>query len=486
MSIEILNPHPSSFIHSLRSVGYSLETAVADIIDNSISADASKIDIFFEITSDGPVLIITDNGKGMTLQELKEAMRLGSLSPLESRKHYDLGRFGLGMKTASFALCRRLTVISTLEGFAAAQWDLDQIQETNSWNLNLLPENEIPHFSFFNLSTDCGTTIIWEKIDRLVDKDCSNPRKELDAKMALLEKHLALTFHRYLNGERGLNKIQIRINGHPLTGFDPFNLKNPATQELSKDEIDINGAKVSIVPYILPHHSKTKGDEYEKYAGDGGYLTNQGFYVYRNKRLIVHGSWFRLAASENLTKLARVRIDIPNNMDEDWNIDVKKSVATPPALIRSRLKDIIEKIRDKSAKTYRARGRKIFDKDVIQMWEKNVYQGKFCYKINMEHPLIQKIRKNISAECETDFILLMDMLSKCFPTDLLFHDYAASPKDIVQNEINVEELIDVSKKLVHDWVNKDGLTQNEALMRLSEITPFNKYWAEISHAFNKG
>lgn len=113
MPKERLEPNPSSFVHSLRSVGYSLETAVADIIDNSISANADRIDIVFEYKADGPIFAIIDNGHGMSLDELKEAMRLGTFSPLFSRKQTDLGRFGLGMKTASFAICRRLTVASS-------------------------------------------------------------------------------------------------------------------------------------------------------------------------------------------------------------------------------------------------------------------------------------------------------------------------------------------------------------------------------------
>lgn len=330
MPKERLEPNPSSFVHSLRSVGYSLETAVADIIDNSISANADRIDIIFEYKADGPIFAIIDNGHGMSSDELKEAMRLGAFSPLFSRKQTDLGRFGLGMKTASFAICQRLTVVSSKDVLIGAQWDLEDIQNDNAWNLNILSENDVSIYPFLKKYLGFGTAVIWEKIDRIIDKDCKEPQKEFEAKILILEKHLSLTFHRYLDGERGLSKIKIFINGHQLQGFDPFNLKNPATQELEKDEIVFKNSKVTIVPYILPHHSKTSADEYEKYAGDGGYLANQGFYVYRNKRLIIHGSWFRLAAPETLTKLARVKIDISNDMDAEWKLDVKKSMAHPP------------------------------------------------------------------------------------------------------------------------------------------------------------
>jgi hypothetical protein len=472
MAKERLEPNPSSFIHSLRSVGYSLETAIADLIDNSIAAGASNIWIFFKTDGVASVFAIIDDGDGMSTPELKEAMRLGSISPLEKRRNCDLGRFGLGMKTASFSICKRLNVVSENGGkVSGARWDLDDISQNNQWDVEILSEKEIRQIPFIEHLSDNGTAIVWEKIDRMIDGSAKNPKKELDAAIAALEKHLSLTFHRYLDGERGIKKISIFINKHKIEAFDPFNVKNPATQELERDEI----GKISITPYILPHHSKTKEDEYEHYAGEGGYLANQGFYVYRNRRLIVHGAWFRLTAPENLTKLARVRIDIPNELDADWNIDVKKSIATPPVVIRDRLKSTIEKILGKSAKTYRARGRKISDGTVVQLWEKVATQGKIFYKINPEHPLVVRIRESLGAKEESEFIALLDMVAKCFPTDLLFSDYGNKPGDVIQNKFDVDALADTAEMMVSSWIESNGMTRDEALKKLEGITPFNQY-----------
>lgn len=485
MAKERLDPNPSSFVHSLRSVGYSLETAVADIIDNSIAAGASSIRIFFKM-DDSPVFAIIDNGSGMSAPDLKKSMRLGSISPLEERKHTDLGRFGLGMKTASFSICRRLTVASATDGVTSgARWDLDDIMESNCWDVDVLYKKEIHDLPFFEYLPDNGTAIVWEKIDRMVDSSAKNPQKELETAIAALEKHLQLTFHRYIDGERGLRKIAIFINEHKIKSFDPFNVKNPATQELEKDEITLDGSKISITPYILPHHSKTKEGEYEHHAGEGGYLVNQGFYVYRNRRLIVQGSWFRLAAPENLTKLARVRIDIPNSMDTDWNIDVKKSTATPPAIIRDRLKSTIEKILGKSAKTYKARGKQITDSKVIQIWEKVVAQGKVFYKINPEHPLVARIRHYLDAKKEAEFIALLDIVAKCFPTDLLFSDYGSKPNDVIQNEINEDALADVAEMMICGWIESNGITRTEAMEKLCGIAPFNRYIEKLKTRLEK-
>ncbi|MEG2415425.1 MAG: ATP-binding protein, partial [Kiritimatiellia bacterium] len=227
MAKERLDPNPSSFVHSLRSVGYSLETAVADIIDNSITAGATNIQIFFNDNGASPVFAIIDNGAGMSASELKEAMRLGSTSPLEKRREFDLGRFGLGMKTASFSICKRLTTISATGGkTSAARWDLDDIAKHNKWEIEILQEKEIKTIPFIEHLSDNGTAIVWEKIDRIIDDSAKNQQKEMDSKIAVLEKHLRLTFHRFIDGERGISKVTISINGHQLQSFDPFNVKN--------------------------------------------------------------------------------------------------------------------------------------------------------------------------------------------------------------------------------------------------------------------
>lgn len=477
MVVERTDPNPSAFIYSLRSVGYSFETAVADIIDNSISAGATKIKIFFQNTDTAnPVFAIIDNGTGMDSKQLKEAMRLGSTNPLEQRNATDLGRFGLGMKTASFSICKRLTVISSVKDQkSGACWDLDEIATNNSWDLDILSKAQIKGTPFEEFLPKDGTAIVWEKIDRLIDFSAKDFAKEFNAAISSLEKHLSITFHRYIAGEPGLKKISIFINEHQIEAFDPFNTKNPATQILETDEINIDGSKIVITPYILPHHSKTQTDEYERYAGEGGYLANQGFYVYRNKRLIVKGSWFRLAAPGNLTKLARVRIDIPNTMDEAWNIDVKKSTATPPIIIRDRLKSTIEKIMGKSARTYTARGARLHDSSAVQMWEQVIAEGKVSYKINPSHPLVSSIREKLDPAGEAAFCALLDMIAKCFPTELLFSDYGTKPQDVVQNDIDLDALVEVAKLMIADWIKNAGMSRTDALRALERIVPFNKH-----------
>lgn len=478
MKTELLEPNPSSFIPSLRSVGYSLETAVADIIDNSISAGASEVHIWFDEEKQNFVLI--DNGNGMTASELREAMRLGSTSPLKKRATSDLGRFGLGMKTASFSICKKLTVVTSVNGeVAAAGWDLDTVVQNNSWDLAVLSGDDIKKLPFIDKLSKNGTAIVWEKIDRIVDPTCTFKQKEFTKAISRLEKHLQITFHRFLEGEKGINKVTIFINNNEVEPFDPFNKTNKATQVLPIDKVQIGDESIIITPYILPHHDKTKGGEYDKYAWDGGYLSNQGFYIYRNKRLIYHGGWFRLAAPSNLTKLARVQVDIPNSLDEEWGIDVKKSTATPPSVIRERLKSTIDKIIGKSRNTYVARGKIINSSDVTHVWQQVVDNNHIYYKINVEHPLILKIREFMKdSKQESDFISLLDIISKSFPTDLLFSDYAAHPTSVTQNCYDEEALMETASNYINELVNS-GMSLEKAIGTTCMISPFNEFEAAI-------
>lgn len=485
MVVERLDPRPSAFVFSLRSVGYSLETAVADIIDNSIAAGCSSIRVFFSNEQDSKLVLI-DDGEGMDASELKEAMRLGSKSPMEQREHTDLGRFGLGMKTASFSICKRLTVVSSNGNQrVAARWDLDEIATNNAWNLDVLTPEEINELPFIEELKSNGTAIIWEKIDKIIDESSRNKQKDLVSAISNLEKHLALTFHRYIEGEKGLKKLNIYINNHKIEAFDPFNKKNLATYVLEQDVIPLNGSKVTITPYILPHHSKTKTDEYEKYAGEGGYFVNQGFYVYRNKRLISHGGWFRIISPKVSTQLARVQIDISNELDDIWNIDVKKSVATPPIIIRDRLKSTIEKIMGKSTRVYEGRGRVQHMDGLTYVWNQVVTSGgKIQYKLNTEHPLIKRMVSYLEPKQESEFFVLLDMISKTFPTDLLFSQYSSKPKEVEQNSIDEEQLLNVAVILAQEKL-KEEQNKTQILSGFEKMPPFNEYIEAISARLEK-
>lgn len=430
---EILQPSAACLSASMRDIGYSLETAVADIIDNSITAEATLVNIISDIVSDSPVFIIIDNGKGMNAAELLSAMRHGSRNPNETRSNNDLGRFGLGLKTASFSQCKNLTVISSQNGvLAGASWDLDLIDKEDKWVINVLDQDEILDFPYIHKLAKTGTLVAWQKLDRLLESTNNDNRDEIiNEKITHLEKHLSLVFHRFIAGEFGNKyKLSISINGHNVEAFDPFCTKNKATQKLPEEKLSLGNKIVIVQAYVMPHHSRLSQREQDYYNDRSEFLSNQGAYVYRNGRLMVWGDWFRIVPKAESSKLARVKIDFTSDCDEDWTIDIKKSKATPPALIRNRLKTLIPLITTRSIEVSRGRGKKIYEEVKAPLWERFSSHAGVKYQINSRHPLIESVKSYIRNEDFNKFKILLDSISASLPLEYIYSDYAIQPSKV--------------------------------------------------------
>jgi hypothetical protein len=475
-------PKASSLIESLRDIGYSLKAAVADIIDNSISASATKIELFFKWENKASYIAIIDDGTAMSSEELIEAMRPGSTNPLVDRNRKDLGRFGLGLKTASFSQCRKLTVLSRKDGKLSGYcWDLDYVAEKDEWLLKVLKDDHIKTLPEFSRLGDSGTLVLWQNLDRVIDRtDSTSTEANLYEKMDIVRKHQEFVFHRYLKGESGIKSISIFINGDSLKPFDPFNLKNPATQHLQDEKLEIYGETIYIQPYILPHHSKTSPEDYEYYAGEGGYLKNQGFYVYRNSRLIISGTWFRLAGHRELTKLARVKIDLPNNLDYLWAIDVRKSRANPPEVIRQRLKNVIERITGKSKRVYTTRGRILTQDGLNTIWLRKVMHNKINYSINRNHPIIDRYVSGLNEHDRHHFIDIISLIEGQFPVDAFFSDVSGSPESLSQNIIAEEQLLKLAE-LFYEGLEMQGLAPDTIKEHFERTEPFRNNYDRIAH-----
>ncbi len=408
----------------------------------------------------------------MEEDELIKAMKLGSKNPLEDREENDLGRFGLGLKTASFSQCRKLTVVSSInEKKSATQWDLDFVAQTEDWSLQILNSNEIYNIYKIDLLKSDGTLVLWENTDRIIDNTVSSLTEDIVyEKIKIVQKHLELVFHRYLKGK---NKINIFINDEQLQPFDPFHSIHSATQELSEETIQIENSKIFIKPYILPHYTKISVQDYDYYAGEGGYLKNQGFYVYRNKRLLISGTWFRLIAQSEMYKLARIQIDLPNSLDDLWKIDVKKSNASPPSIIRERLKKIIEKIAGTSTRIYRARGHKSSESNTA-FWERNSARGEINYSINKEHPFIKQFNKKLNDEQQNEFNNILQLVSNFFPKDILYSDLGTNnPKEVNKISIPDIELEDMAINKIKN--EREFMTNKEFINYFKSTEPFNIY-----------
>jgi hypothetical protein len=222
-------PRASAMLEALRGLGYSTASALADIIDNSISAQARCVSVNFAWAGAESHITIQDDGTGMDAEGLDSAMRLGERNPLSHRAEDDLGRFGLGLKTASFSQCRRLTVASMRDGrMSCLRWDLDVLaaSQDHGWHLleGAAPGSE--HLVEPLLAAGKGTLVLWECLDRIVSAGYSE-QNFLDL-MDEVERHLAMVFHRYLDDAHG-GRLRLLINNRPVEAWDPFLRTHPAT-----------------------------------------------------------------------------------------------------------------------------------------------------------------------------------------------------------------------------------------------------------------
>lgn len=454
MKTKSLPPYAPTLIESTRAIGYSLEAAVADIIDNSIAVNAKNVDIYF-FPVDGAYIAILDNGKGMTEEEIDVAMQYGSKNPTEERDKKDLGRFGLGLKTASLSQCRCLTVISkqgdNLEG---RQWDIDHVTEVGDWSLNVLDEEDIQQIPQFDelIKYESGTLVVWQKLDRLKAGEI-NFELSLGRKMDRVRNHLSLIYHRYLAGESGITKLKLSINGEKIKGIDPF-LTEKSVQAMDDETLVIQGNKILVRPYILPHISKLTSDEIKMLGGKDGLRKQQGFYVYRNKRLLVWGTWFRMMRQGDLSKLARIRVDIPNTLDDLWTLDIKKSSALPPAEVRKNLEIIINQIAERSKRTWTFRGKKEVSDTETHVWNRmKNKQGGFYYEVNREHPLVQQMIK-ANPDIEVSLNVLLQQIEMGLPLNQLYVDLNNDEQITNDNEQSDVEIVKSLQEMITLCVDK--------------------------------
>lgn len=469
-------PLASALIEGLRDIGYSLETAISDIIDNSITAGAQRIEIATESSADEPYIAIIDDGAGMTEDELVAAMRPGSKSPLAARDKPDLGRFGLGLKSASFSQCRRLTVVSRRSGnISAAIWDLDDVVQRNDWAIQL-PDmfDFIPCIERIGQS---GTLVLWQKLDRLTGGYTDNAARRtevINRRIAETERHLRLVFHRFMEDPKPL---RILLNGRQLRPLDPFARKNPATISDPEEKLSLINGDVEIQSFTLPHNKHVSQTEWDDLGGPEGHLRSQGFYLYRGKRLILHGTWFGLCRQSELTKLSRVRIDIPNSMDADWKIDVKKSSAQLPPVVRDRLKKVIERIVAGSKRTYSKRGQKLVDTDRLPLWQRIQADGQIRYRPNIDHPVFAHFAECLPMDLRRGFFNCIALAGASLPIETLHSDMAGTAEQIVPDRLDEDTLVQAVQATLSTLLDvRKDLKEIKSLMK--DVDPFRSAWED--------
>ena len=474
-----LSPSPAALVESLRSIGYTVETAIADIIDNSISAGAINISVRFRWSEGKPWVAVLDDGCGMTPEQLREAMRFGTQSPLLERAKHDLGRFGLGLKTASISQCRRLTVCSKSgEDTSVCEWDLDYLTAaaTDDWMLKVIDHDEQQRDELLaQLNGDffkdliSGTAVIWRGMDAmLAGTESIDSERKFSEMMNQTREHLETVFHRFLSPDPGQKAVRIDFNNSQLTAFNPFGPNIPARQELPVEKVSVNGESIEVQPYILPHHNKVSRAEYDRYAGEGGYLQNQGFYVYRNRRLIMKATWFRLIKKEELNKLIRVRIDIPNSLDHIWAINVNKSQVSPPEIVRKQLKNIIHRISGAGKQVYKRKAAKILNRNMVPVWNREVSEGKINYSVNLSHPLLSEPLEELSPQSRKKIETAFNVVAQSFPTDVFYTDTANDDMDVSLGKLDESAAIELCRDLI-DAFRQCGLSPKEIQEKLATM-----------------
>jgi hypothetical protein len=329
-------PDPSRLIESLRDSGYSFNTAIADIIDNSITADAKNIHVVAEMDMVGDIKVfISDDGKGMTYDELIDAMKYGS--PKKSHPK-SLSKFGLGLKTASTGFCKNLSVLTRSNDGKAnkACWDLEYIatKSNGKWTTLILKVTDDDSARLDNVAKDkAGTIVIWDKVDRLINKRFTTlggqaHRNALSRILEDLKKHLALVFQRFLDeNDAREDTIIIKVNGQKIKPWDPFCAGETATEIVAEEETEIDNGdqtvKFKIKAYVLPLKEEFSSEEAFKNADQG--TDNQGIYVYRENRLILGPDWLNMYSKEPHFNLLRVEFSFTHELDEAFKVDFMKS-----------------------------------------------------------------------------------------------------------------------------------------------------------------
>lgn len=384
-----LPPVAPMLMQSLRAVGYSPRAAIADLVDNSVAAGASHVAIMFAGVPE-PWVAVVDDGCGMDEKTLLSAMRFGSRDPRDVNSGVDLGRFGLGLKTASLSHCRRLTVASLRNSvLSVAAWDLDECEARRSWWLSRPSASSLPEDAMDRLrGYGRGTAVVWQNLDRLGISPGQDQMRELDRSMADVSDHLGMVFHRFLAGEMAV-PLKITVNNRAVPDLDPFLEGHERGQALHGETFPIEGHQVSVSPFVLPFPSRLKPAELERAGGRESLKTGHGFYVYRGGRLVVPGGWFRIVPSDELIRLARVRVDVPVALDHLWKVDIRKTIAEPPPALRPELKRIVGEVTRRSRRVYAYKGTPSPDADRVSLWSReDGRDGAASWKINRDHPIV--------------------------------------------------------------------------------------------------
>jgi hypothetical protein len=449
------SPDPKSHIKTLMRIGYTMPSAVSDILDNSVTANAENMEIHSLPGLKEPNISIVDDGDGMSPDELIHNMKIGCKDPSDERLRGDLGRFGSGLKTASFSQARKLTVISKKAGepICAAVWDIDRIEYENTWCLEILEEDEVKSHPLLLLSSQMehGTQVIWEKLTCLNKTSHSLDNETvMSSNLSELSDYISLHFHKFMEGK---SKRSFLINGRKLEAIDPFMSRSQGYQEGRSEKLRCKGGYIEINTHVLPHFNRMEAKQLERLGGANGIVQNQGLYIYREGRLINAGGWLGLAKTSQLGALARVEVNVPSSLDQDWSTDVKKASLQLPPRIKKELRKFLSDPIQRSKRVYRYRGKQ---DEANKYWniQENDNDKTISYQISAGNDPLNEIFTAISKEQKSKLIKYLGQLAENLPLNHIYQKMSESPRDIDQENVTDALLEAIMNRVFEEEVNE--------------------------------
>ena len=465
-----IQPSPN-IIATLSHIGYKIDTSIADLLDNSIAHNAHNIDIRFNFQSnniDDWTVEIIDDGDGMDSQTLSNAFIMGERSLKDERERGDHGRYSVGMKTASIAQADYLLVVSKMKNkeFTAKAMDMNYLNNRKEWEG--YDFDGVAEYS--NIIENNGTSVIWKKL-KFIDNTLpiELAKKDLYSKIDTVSSYLGMVFHRFI--ER--NELTIKIQNRVVKPWNPF-FPNVNTKLVDTHEDEFITTKT----YILPSKDELSEDEFNE-MNRGDALAHQGFYVYRNDRMIHAGGWLNLKNFKQHQKLnaLRISVDFDSRLDEYFDVGFTKSTIDFPKNITDKLEAVVKIGKQKAAENIKQKVRtriKPGNNTKNEIWvTKNSSNGIIC-DINTSHPLIKEYTKNIDPK---DLNKLFKLIAGSIPTV-----YASSDKsqNVYYTNDEIMEFIDNYYKneqltRINDYSLNKRKFNAEVFDKMVNIEPFCDY-----------
>lgn len=467
---EDVTPNPEYLIKSIAEQGYSLESALADLIDNSISANATQVEVLIKTDKEPFTLYLTDNGKGMDEKTLKASMHFPSTSPDDSRKSHDLGRFGLGMKTASFSQTRKFTVLARKKGalkYHARTWDLDALKD-NRWQLIVNTPLEIEHIlngykvqSSDNLNQfenyQPNIIIVWQglyKYEEYLEEE--NRRKALKREITeVATDHLSLVFHRFM--ERTKSPLQLRVNNIQLKPFNPFPEKNIRPVEFKQKGFGTDSIKLE--GFILPSSSIEETQSSNNTMWTTKYrslLDMEGIYIYRADRIILFGGWNGLIKKAPRLQLARLRVEIGNGVDHLIHLNVAKSQVIIPHDLKDAFESYINNLKEEAKKEFYNRGIAKFPKKSVNndcLFVRNASNKGVLLEVNTDFSILKQLNQELSPTSQSKLKVFLKMINIQISNIKQTHEDKVFLGIEKESEISTTDLLQTIESLISNGID---------------------------------